>query len=170
MIASLSLPTILLAAAWRESAPQYGQELGRRLGRVRPCGTSERHRPASVSLRRNVKRNEKCTEYLRYQFTPEETATNAQDLARKTQAIAELELMKKQLAADLKAKMDAALAEVAKLARWVNDGHDFRSLPCIVKFNDPRNGRKTIFREDTGEVVRTDDMDASESQEELPLQ
>ena len=117
-----------------------------------------------------MKRKEKCTEYLRYTFTVEETIENAQDLARRTMALAELELKKKQLAADIKAETDKVTAEVAKLARWVNDGYDFREIQCLIRFNDPRNGKKTIFREDTGEVVRTDDMDGSESQEELPLQ
>lgn len=116
-----------------------------------------------------MKRKEKTTEYLRYQFTPEETAENAKDLARRTMALAELELKKKQLTADLKAETDKVTAEVAKLSRWVNDEYDFRMIPCFVRFNIPMDGKKTIAREDTGEVVRVDDMDGSEMQEPLPL-
>ena len=40
----------LLAAAWLESAPQYGRERGRRLGSVRPRGTPGRHWPASITF------------------------------------------------------------------------------------------------------------------------
>lgn len=116
-----------------------------------------------------MNRNEKCNEYLKYEFTAEETAENAKDLARRTMALAELELKKRQLAADIKAETDKVTAEVARLSRFVNDEYDFRMIACTVNFNDPMNGKKTIFRKDTGEAVRTDDMDGSEMQEPLPL-
>lgn len=119
---------------------------------------------------RQVKRNEKCTEYLKYQFTPEETAINAKDLARQNQALIELELKKKQLMTDLKAEFDKASMEVARLSRWVNDEYDFRQVPCVIKYNSPKTGRKLIVREDTGEIVRDDDMSAEEGQEILPLE
>ena len=44
----------------------------------------------------------KITEYLKYQFSEDETRDNAKKLARKNQELAELELKKKQLAADIK--------------------------------------------------------------------
>jgi hypothetical protein len=148
---------------------------------------SDRHRPASnrnASLatgkkifgpmlatieRGNVKRNEKCTEYLRYQFTAEETTENAKDLARRTMALAELELKKKQLAADIKAETDKVTAEVARLSRFVNDEYDFRMISCLIEYNSPKVGKKTIVREDTGEIVRNEDMAGAEMQDELPL-
>lgn len=107
----------------------------------------------------------KVTEYLKYQFSEEETRENAKRLARKNQEIAELELKKKQLAADLKAEMDTAAADAARLARWVNDEYDFRMVDCEIMLNSPREGQKTMFRLDTGEVVKTEKMTADEMQQ-----
>lgn len=115
-------------------------------------------------------KSRKVTEYLKYVFGAEETRENAKRLARKNQELAELELKKKQLAADIKAEMDAANAEAAKLARWVNDEYDFRMVDCEIMYNSPQERLKTIYRTDTGEVVKTEKMTSDECQAELPLE
>jgi len=112
----------------------------------------------------------KITEYLKYVFTEEETRENAKKLARKNQELAELELKKKQLAADIKSEIDSANAEAARLARWVNDEYDFRMVECEILFNSPQEKQKTVYRIDTGEVVKTEKMTGDELQAELPLQ
>lgn len=112
----------------------------------------------------------KVSEYLKYSFTEEETRENAKRLARKNQELAELELKKKQLAADIKSEIDSANADAAKLARWVNDEYDFRMIDCEIMLNSPTSGLKTIYRVDTGEVVKQDRMTSDELQQELPLE
>jgi hypothetical protein len=112
-------------------------------------------------------KTKKCTEYLKYQFTEEETRENAKKLARKNQELAELDLKKKQIAADIKAETDAANADAARLARWVNDEYDFRMIDCEVMLNSPGEGQKTTYRVDTGEVVKTEKMTADEMQQAL---
>lgn len=114
-------------------------------------------------------KTKKVSEYLKYQFSEEETKDNAKRLARKNQELAELELKKKQLAADIKSEMDAATADAARLARWVNDEYDFRMVDCEVMLDSPTAGQKTIFRLDTGEVVKTEKMSADEMQQTLAL-
>jgi len=115
-------------------------------------------------------RTAKTSEYLKYEFSADEARRNAKDLARQNQAAVELELKKKQLAADIKAEADAACSRIATLARWVNDGYDFRPIDCEIRFNDPIDGKKTIVRTDTGEVVKEIDMLPVEMQDELELE
>lgn len=114
-------------------------------------------------------KTKKVSEYLKYSFSEEETRDHAKKLARKNQELAELELKKKQLAADIKAEMDAATADAAKLARWVNDEYDFRMVDCEVMYDSPGAGQKTIYRIDTGEVVKTEKMTSDECQMTLAL-
>lgn len=112
-------------------------------------------------------KTKKVAEYLKYQFCSEETAENAKLLARKNQQIVELELKKKQLASDIKAEAEALAADVAKLARWVNDEYDFRMVDCEVMLDSPTAGQKTAYRIDTGEVVKTEKMTTDELQQVL---
>src|SRR5690242_13801523 len=110
-------------------------------------------------------RTKKVAEYLKYQFSTEETRENAKRLARKNQELAELELKKKQLAADIKSEIDTANADAAKLARWVNDEYDFRMVDCEVMLDSPSAGQKTVYRIDTGEIVKTEKMNSEEMQQ-----
>jgi hypothetical protein len=115
-------------------------------------------------------RTKKIAEYLKYQFSVEETRENAKRLARKNQELAELELKKKQLAADIKAEIDNANADAAKLARWVNDEYDFRMVDCEVMLDSPAAGLKTVYRLDTAEVVKQEKMSTEEMQQSLQFQ
>lgn len=106
---------------------------------------------------------------VKYEFSQEETRHNAKELARNNHALVEAELKRKQITSDLKADEQRIVSEIAKLSRWVNDGHDFRSVECRVAFNYPKNGIKTFYRKDTGELVESINMEPHEMQENLPL-
>jgi len=116
------------------------------------------------------KKQLKTTEYLRYDFTVPEQRENARTLARKTQALDEIDARRKRLMADLKAEEEAALAEVQKLARWVHDEYDYRMIDCECLLNTPRNGLKRLVRLDTGEVLKEVAMVSTELQENLPFE
>lgn len=116
-----------------------------------------------------MKRREKVTEYLRYDFTHSERDENAQVLARKNRSLAEFALKKKQLQADLKKEEDTLNAGIATFARFVTDGYDFRMIDCGVRFNVPRDSMKEIYRLDTFEIVRTERMADDELQRDLPF-
>jgi hypothetical protein len=109
----------------------------------------------------------KVSEYLKYQFSMDETRENAKSLARKAQELVELELKKKQLAADLKSEMETASAIHAKLARWVNDEYDFRMIECEVRLDSPVSGMKSTWRIDTGELIKEERMSPEELQQSL---
>jgi hypothetical protein len=115
-------------------------------------------------------KTKKVAEYLKYSFSEEETRDNAKKLARKNQELTELELKKKQLAADIKAETDAATADAARLARWVNDEYDFRMVECEIVYDSPTAGRKTTYRIDTGEIVKEEKMSSDESQQVIQFQ
>lgn len=106
------------------------------------------------------------SEYLKYDFSEDETSANAKKLARTNRALAEHGLKKKQLATDLKQQEEGLNSEIAELSRFVTDGYDFRMIECRVHYNMPRPGNKTIVRTDTGEVVREDRMSPAEVTEQ----
>lgn len=116
-----------------------------------------------------MKRVEKISEYLKYEFAETEKTENAQVLARKTRSLQEFGLKKKQLGADLKKEEETLNSEIATSARYVTDGYDFRMIECVVKYDDPRDGMKTIYRTDTGESVRVERMQDAEKQRDLPF-
>jgi hypothetical protein len=110
------------------------------------------------------------TKYLKVTFTRDQRAEFALELARKTQHIVELELQKKQVATALKATIEEESTLQAKLARYVNDGYDFREVEVRWMMNYPRNGQKTAVRLDTEEttgVVQA--MSDQEKQQDLPF-
>lgn len=107
---------------------------------------------------------------LKYEFSEAEDRQNAKELARQNQALVEAELKKKQVTADLKAEAENIAARIGKLSRWVNDGYDFREIQCKIVFNDPKNGTKSLYRTDTGELVESMQMEEWEKQSRLPLE
>ena len=62
------------------------------------------------------------SEYLKYDFSEDETSANAKKLARTNRALAEHGLKKKQLATDLKQQEEGLATEIAELSRFVTDG------------------------------------------------
>lgn len=110
------------------------------------------------------------TKALRYDFTEAETKVNAKELARQNQALVESELKRKQIMTDLKADEQRITADISRLSRWVNDGYGFRQVECRVCFNDPKDGIKSFYRCDTGELVESISMEVHEMQSNLPLE
>jgi hypothetical protein len=110
------------------------------------------------------------TKQLKYDFTAIEAFENAQQLARKNQALVEAQLKRKHVASNMKADEESINAEIQRYARYVNDGFDFRDTECRVVLNSPHLGLKRIIRVDTGEIVEECRMEEHEKQERLPLQ
>lgn len=107
---------------------------------------------------------------LRYDFTENETKVNSKELARCNQQLVEAELKRKQIMTDLKSDEQRLTSDIARLSRWVNDGYDFRMIECRLVFNDPKDGIKSYYRLDTGELVESISMESHEMQENLPLE
>jgi hypothetical protein len=110
------------------------------------------------------------TKYLKVTFTREQRAEFALELARKTQHLGELDQQKKEVASALKAQIEEEIAKQQKLARFVNDGYDFRDVEIRWMMNYPRNGQKTAFRIDLDEATGVvEAMSDKERQEDLPF-
>lgn len=97
--------------------------------------------------------------YLRYDFSDAEMLQMGKELARVNERIGALEKEKEE-----------SEGEGAHLSLCLNKGYEMRDIECIVAFHSPRNGRKTITRTDTMEVVSEEPMDAHEMQEQLAIE
>ncbi len=104
---------------------------------------------------------------LQVKLTPEEIKERGQQLASVT----------REKLAVLNAKADAMKAyreqlqefedEQMRLARIIQWGEEKRHVSCMVNFHTPNVGMKTIYRADTGELVREESMAPEECQEQL---
>ncbi len=111
----------------------------------------------------------RCGEFLQYDFTPEELAEFSKELARHTLERSRLEQQKREVDAQLKSQIEATNTQIALLANNISTGHMLRMIDCAVLWHNPRNGRATIARIDTGEVVRERAMSYEELQDRLPF-
>ena len=106
---------------------------------------------------------------LRVEYTRDEIV----DLARKqAEAYGELsraEDEKKAVVATLKAKCDGISARIAELAGKITAGFEYRTVPCEIRYDEPKAGLKTTLRLDMGTEVNVEPMTLSERQAELQL-
>lgn len=106
-------------------------------------------------------------ELCRYQFTPAELRTLGDQLARETQDHFSLKEQRTTIASNFAARLKESGRRLGDLSTKINSGYEMREMECIVIFNKPQNGIKTIVRVDTGEEVRTEVMTDAETQGEL---
>jgi len=104
----------------------------------------------------------KITKILNCVFTTEELKEIGVKLALENQRKERLEDQKKQSQSQFKSEIDAADAKIKSLAQKLARGSEDREIECDVLFNTPEEGKKTIKRSDTGEVVSTQPMTESE--------
>jgi hypothetical protein len=108
-------------------------------------------------------------EYLKYHFNREELAEIADAMAKSAGEMDAAEAKKKSVTAQVKAEFEAASADHQKNARLYRDKFDYRNIDCEMLL-DHFTGRVTVFRLDTGELVKSRAMTAEERQQELELQ
>lgn len=107
------------------------------------------------------------TEWLKYEFTEAEQKELAKKLAYATRELMETEEAKKAVTSNFKSKIEAAKEQISKLSNNINNGYEYRNIDCEVVLNSPEPGTKSIVRKDTGEIVKTLEMDQEEKQEKL---
>lgn len=96
----------------------------------------------------------KVTKMLNCKFTTEELKDIGIKLALANQRLERLEDDKKQSQSQFKSDIDAANAEIKSLAQKLARGSEDRNVDCDVLYNTPNEGKKTIRRNDTGEIVQ----------------
>ena len=80
----------------------------------------------------------------------------SKQLARKVQDVQEKE-------EQLKAEIDAANSEIARLSNCINNGSEYRHMDCEV-VKDFADKMKRYYRVDTGDLVHTEAMSSEDFQ------
>ena len=114
--------------------------------------------------------DKKIEQQLRCSFTEKELLEIGKKLAEATTLLAQQEEEAKAVAKQLKAKCEQTAAKVSENSTKISSGYEYRSVRCLVKYDTPKTGQKTIIRLDTGEVVEVAEMSMAESQLGLPLE
>ena len=102
------------------------------------------------------------TRILNCAFTTEELKEIGVKLALENQRKERLEDEKKQSMSQYKSEIDAADAKIKSLAQKLARGSEDREVECDILFNTPEEGKKTVKRSDTGEIVQVQDMTKDE--------
>jgi hypothetical protein len=100
--------------------------------------------------------------YLRYDFKTNEQADNAQILAKSLAKIGKLNLELVAVKSQFKSQIDAEKAVADQMTLNLNQGYEYRDVVCEVRFNEPVDGKKSIFRTDSGELVEVRKMSDEE--------
>ena len=100
-------------------------------------------------------------------LTDDEVAKYAQEAAKITLDIGELEDQKKAAASTFKDRIDRAFCTVRELSRKVTDHRELRDVECIW-YADTKKKKAFLVRQDTGEEVASRDLTVKEMQAELP--
>jgi phosphopantetheine adenylyltransferase len=106
-------------------------------------------------------------EPCRYQFTDAELRSLADQLARETKQRIDTIDQRATVVAEFAAQIKGADKRIADLANKYDSRYEMREMECIVLFDRPERGMKTIVRVDTGEEVRTAVMTDAETQGNL---
>lgn len=111
----------------------------------------------------------KVKEFLEYKFTDGEIKEFSQELARCTSEKINIENEKAAVMSQYKAKIDTKAADAERLAGQINTGREYRYIDCEIQMNTPKNGRKTLTRLDTAEIVWEKQMTPEEMQLKLNI-
>lgn len=90
--------------------------------------------------------------FLKYEFGQEELLGISRELARENADRDALENQKKAVTSELKSKIDLATAHIGSLSLLINNGYEMRNVKCVVDYNNPKEGLKSVQRTDTGET------------------
>lgn len=110
---------------------------------------------------------QKTTKRLRVVLSTEELLVAGKTAADKVRELADLDDDLARVRSDLKARIDAARAELSLASARVSTGYEYRSVACTVFLSDPIVGKKRIVRDDTNEQVGIEDMSPDEMQREF---
>jgi hypothetical protein len=111
----------------------------------------------------------KTERFLRCHFTDPELLAISKSMSQAVATRAQTENDKKRMAKEFDARIASLDAEIDLASEKVRSGYECRNIACSITYNSPRIGMKEVWRDDTGELVEVLQMQASEMQEELPL-
>lgn len=110
-------------------------------------------------------RVKKHQDYLKYNFTEQEITDIAKELARENQNHAQIEQRKKEVMAEFKSQIEAAMSKIGRASALVNNGYEYRNIDCETRYHAPKENWCMTIRTDTGEIVKERKMTPEEMQE-----
>ena len=114
-------------------------------------------------------RSNKVEKCLRYEFSQSEILELGKTLAEANSKLARIEQDKKRVTADFGSQISNQQSLIQTVSQNISSGYEMRQIICHVVYNHPAQGRKTIVRTDTEEIVEIVEMTDDELQEQLPL-
>lgn len=132
-------------------------------------GTKKKDREeVKATVKTDIKpKNEK--RHLAHDFTDDELRSLGDELANETMNLQNLESEKKSVVSQYKSKADEIKAKIQTISANIAARREFRWTDCEVRFNEPRTGKKTVVRMDTGATVEVTNMTPDEMQLKINL-
>jgi hypothetical protein len=109
----------------------------------------------------------KSKRHLRCKFNSEELLVIGTELAESNNSLSALEEDKARVVSDYAARIKSAEATVSIAAHKISSGYEFRDVPVTIRMHEPESGKKTVFRDDSNEMVAVEEMTQEELQPEL---
>lgn len=110
-------------------------------------------------------KKEKIKKTLECRLTREELEKKSHLLAKQSIEAENLELQRKSVLSDFKAKSDLLKKEISILSGEIASKSEYREVECEVFYNEPKKEEKTIIRMDTGEVEAIEIMSIAEKED-----
>ena len=101
-------------------------------------------------------------------LTQEEILVYSRLLAKETEDKTEAENRKKDIASEYTATIGQHATSMGILSRKITSGQEHRIVECFYEHDWP-NSEKTLFRSDTGEMVKIEEIELWERQQHLKL-
>lgn len=100
----------------------------------------------------------KASEMFRIPFTEDEMREKSKELAMKHQEANRIKDEKSSVMQQFSGRIKEVETRIQVLSDQVSTGSELRSVRCEWHMNVPRQGRKTLFRTDTLDKVREEEM------------
>jgi len=107
--------------------------------------------------------SETVTKKGKYVFTKEEKEEFASSLAEQCSQKSNIELEKKEVAGQFKAKIDRCNSEIQLLSQKITNGYEMRDYACEVK-KDFKKGIKQFFCVESGDLIATEALTPADYQ------
>lgn len=114
-------------------------------------------------------RTARTVEYIRHNFSQEETIALGAQLAESYEKIDSIENEEAVIKAQIKERKAQIQQDIGKLSRNITSGFEMQNVPCKWVYDSPNVGEVQYVRDDTGEVVKTRAMTHAELQQEIPF-
>jgi hypothetical protein len=101
------------------------------------------------------------------EFTKEELQDKGEELALAEMQSDAIERERRESQSEFAKQLNDLRGRISQLSKQIQSKGGQRPTWCVVKFHEPAQGKKQIFRVDTGELVDVQEMTDAERQQKL---